>query len=411
MLKNSQTIPFNFWLKICIFNFFMVSVVGVMMRYNMIFSLPGLDHKFMQESHSHFAFYGWVSAAIFLFVTKYLSENFTNVNLSKYQYLMISNQIGSYGMLVTFLYKGYYWFSIVFASIALFTGFVYFVFLLKDTKGKNFPEIIWIKTGAFFAIFSSIGIFGLSYFSTKKEEFEVLFRASTYFYLHYQYNGFFLFSCVGLFLISLKESGIHISEKLNKNIFYLLFLGCFFGYGLSILWIEMSPLFYGFFSLISVIQLTGAFLLLFWIQKSNIFKRQNIIQKLLLSVFGFAFILKFTLQSLSVIPGLGIFAFSNINIVIAYLHLVLLMGISLFLVWKILQDRMIKLNFVLKFSVLSMVFGIIVNEFILALSGVFSIFYIPFLSAKYWLLFASVVIMISILTFIQSLKLRVCLKL
>lgn len=168
MVKNSQTINFNFWLKICIFNFFIVSVVGVMMRYNMIFSLPGFNHKFMQESHSHFAFYGWVSASIFLFVTKYLSKNCTNVDLSKYQYLMISNQIGSYGMLVTFLYKGYYSFSIVFASIALFTGFAYLIFLLKDTKGKSFPEIIWIKTGAFFATFSAIGIFGLSYFSTKR---------------------------------------------------------------------------------------------------------------------------------------------------------------------------------------------------------------------------------------------------
>lgn len=397
---------FNFWLKICVFNFFVVSAVGVMMRYNMAFSLSGFNHKFMQESHSHFAFYGWVSAGIFLFVTKYLSENFKKINLAKYQYLMICNQIGSYGMLFTFLYGGYFWLSIVFASIALFTGFAYFIFLLIDTKSNENPEIIWLKSGAFFATFSAIGIFGLAYFSSKKEEFDVLFRASTYFYLHYQYNGFFLFSCIGLLLISLKKIGIEIKEKLNKTIFYLLFFGCFFGYGLSVLWIEMNSVLYGFFVLISVIQFFGAIPFLNWIRKTNIFKRQNFIQKLLLCVFGFAFILKFILQSLSVIPSLGIFAFSNINIVIAYLHLVLLMGVSLFLVWRILQNRMIKLNLVLKFSVLLMVFGIICNEFILALSGIFSIFYIPFLSSKYWLLFASVVIMISILTFIQSLKIE-----
>ncbi|MGI9651911.1 hypothetical protein [Chryseobacterium sp. RLHN22] len=397
---------FNFWLKICVFNFFVVSTVGVMMRYNMAFSLSGFNHKFMQESHSHFAFYGWVSAGIFLFVTKYLSENFKKINLAKYQYLMICNQIGSYGMLFTFLYGGYFWLSIVFASIALFTGFAYFIFLLIDTKSNENPEIIWLKSGAFFATFSAIGIFGLAYFSSKKEEFDVLFRASTYFYLHYQYNGFFLFSCIGLLLISLKKIGIEIKEKLNKTIFYLLFFGCFFGYGLSVLWIEMNSVLYGFFVLISVIQFFGAIPFLNWIRKTNIFKRQNFIQKLLLCVFGFAFILKFILQSLSVIPSLGIFAFSNINIVIAYLHLVLLMGVSLFLVWRILQNRMIKLNLVLKFSVLLMVFGIICNEFILALSGIFSIFYIPFLSSKYWLLFASVVIMISILTFIRSLKIE-----
>ena len=397
---------FNFWLKICVFNFFVVSVVGVMMRYNMAFSLPGFNHKFMQESHSHFAFYGWVSAGIFLFVTKYLSENYPKINLKKYQYLMISNQIGSYGMLFTFLYGGYFWLSIVLSSIALFTGFAYFIFLLIDTKSNKNPEIMWLKSGAFFATFSAIGIFGLAYFSSKKEEFDVLFRASTYFYLHYQYNGFFIFSCIGLLLISLKKLGIEIEEKLNNTIFYLLFFGCFLGYGLSILWIEMNPIFYGFFILISIVQLFGAILFLNWIRKTDLFNNQNFIQKLLISVFGFAFILKFLLQGLSAIPALGIFAFSNINIVIAYLHLVLLMGISLFLIWKILQLVEIEFNKLLKFSILLLVFGIVCNEIVLALSGIFSIFYIPFLSAKYWLLFVSVVIMFSIGIFIKSLKLN-----
>ena len=106
---------FSIWLKLCVFNFFVVSVVGVMMRYNMAFSLPGLTHKFMQEAHSHFAFYGWVSASIYLFVTKYLSEISEKINFKKYQVLMIANQIGSYGMLFTFLYGGYFWLSIVFS--------------------------------------------------------------------------------------------------------------------------------------------------------------------------------------------------------------------------------------------------------------------------------------------------------
>jgi len=397
---------FSFWLKLCFFNFFVVSVVGVMMRYNIAFSLPGFTHKFMQESHSHFAFYGWVSASIYLFVTKYLSEISAKLNLKKYQYLMTANQIGSYGMLFTFLYGGYFWLSIVLSSIALFTGFAYFIFLLIDTKGKRNPEIIWLKSGAFFATISAIGIFGLAYFSTKKDEFEVLFRASTYFYLHYQYNGFFIFSCIGLLLISLKKLGIEIEEKLNKTIFYLLFFGCFLGYGLSILWIEMNPIFYGFFILISIVQLFGAILFLNWIRKTDLFNNQNFIQKLLISVFGFAFILKFLLQGLSAIPALGVFAFSNINIVIAYLHLVLLMGISLFLIWKILQLVENEFNKLLKFSILLLVFGIVCNEIVLALSGIFSIFYIPFLSAKYWLLFVSVVIMISIGIFIKSLKLN-----
>lgn len=396
---------FGFWLKLCVFNFFVVSVVGVMMRYNMAFSLPGFTHKFMQESHSHFAFYGWVSASIYLFVTKYLSEIYEKLNLKKYQYLMIANQIGSYGMLFTFLYGGYFWLSIVFSSIALFTGFAYFTFLLIDTKGNRNPEINWLKSGAFFATISAIGIFGLAYFSSRKEEYEVLFRASTYFYLHYQYNGFFLFSCIGLLLISLRKYGIQIPEQLNKNIFYLLFIGCFFGYGLSILWIEISDWLYGFFIIISLIQLFGAWKLWNFVWKNLIeLSGNDFIQKLLLAVSGFSLLMKFFLQTASALPSLGIYAFNSINIVIAYLHLVLLMGISLFLIWKIVDLNYFKFHKILKFSILSMIFGIVLNEIILSLAGIFSIFYIPFLGAKYWLLFVSVIIMISIGVFIRSLK-------
>ena len=397
---------FNLWLKICVFNFFVVSVVGVMMRYNMAFSLPGFDHKFMQESHSHFAFYGWVSAGIYLFVTKYLSENLSEINLKKYQYLMISNQIGSYGMLFTFLYGGYFWLSIMFSTIALFTGFAYFIFLLIDTKSNKNSELIWLKSGAFFAVFSSIGIFGLAYFSSRKEDFETFFRASTYFYLHYQYNGFFLFSCIGLFLISLKKYAVQIPEKLNKTVFYLLFIGCFFGYGFSILWIEMPKILYNFFVLISIIQLFGAIKFSLWIRKVGMLNQQNFIQKILFFAFGFSFLSKFFLQTLSAIPSLATIAFNNINVVIAYLHLILLMGISLFLIWKILELKEILFNKLLKISILIMIFGIVLNELVLVFSGIFSIFYIPFLSARYWLLFASVIIMISIGFFLKYLKLN-----
>jgi len=395
----------QFWLKLCIFNFFIVSVIGVMMRYNMAFSLPGFDHKYMQESHSHFAFYGWVAACIYFFVTDYLDKSPTKINLSKYQFLMFTNQIGSYGMLISFLFGGYFWLSIVFSAISLLTGFAFFIFLWFDTKTIQETEIIWLRAGAFFATLSSVGIFGLAYFSSKKEVFEVLFRASTYFYLHYQYNGFFLFSCVGLFLISLKNRGIIIPEKLNRSIFYLLLIGCFFGYGLSILWIDMPGVFNAFFAITSLIQLFGAFQLgIFVWQNRNKLSKYFLIQKILLTIVGFAFLLKFILQATSAIPFLGAYAFNSITIVIAYLHLILLMGVSLFIIWKMLDLEYFKMNRLLIISVFVLVFGVVLNEIILILAAISSFFLIPFLNSVYWLLFASVSIMVSIGLFFKSIK-------
>ena len=397
---------FGFWIKLCLFNFFLVSVLGVLMRYNRVFSLNGMDHKFMQESHSHFAFYGWVSALIYLFVFQYLKKNNAEISTRKYHIVMVFNQVGSYGMLISFLYGGYYWLSIVFSSIALFTSFLYILFLFLDSRGNNNSEIIWLKSGAIFAAISAIGIFGLAYYSSRKEDYSELYRSFTYLYLHYQYNGFFLFSCIGLLLISLKKYGVELSKKQNKVIYYLLLIGCFFGYGLSILWIEMFDFLNVFFAIVSLIQLYGAWRLCSWVgkQRRGFMRDFSFIQKVLLWVVGFSFLLKFILQSISAIPNLGVYIFNNINLVIAYLHLVLLMGVSLFLIWNIIEVVNLKINKVLTFILLSLIFGIVLNEMILGLVGVFSIFYIPFMSSAYWLLVASVIIMLSILIFLLKIE-------
>ncbi|NML56670.1 hypothetical protein [Chryseobacterium cheonjiense] len=396
-MKNS-----GFWIKLCVFNFFIVSVIGVMMRYGMAFSLPGISHTFMQESHSHFAFYGWVSAAIYIFVARYLSEHINKVKIIKYEILMTLNQLGSYGMLFSFLYGGYFWLSIIFSSVVLFAGFTYFIFLMMDTKKNRNPEVIWLKAGAFFAVFSSIGIFGLAYFSGKKDEYDVLFRASTYFYLHYQYNGFFMFSCIGLFLTVLKKYKICIPGKLNRNIFYLMFTSCLFGYGLSLLWIEMEDIWRIFFSFISILQVLGIMKLLVWSKKTDVFKSQDFIKKILLSVSGLAFFLKCILQTLSTVPALGTIVFGNIHIVIAYLHLVLLMGVSLFLIWIIVELYTVKISKMLQKSIMLMISGIVFNEIILVSVGTLSAFYIPFPYATATLVFVSVLIMLSIATFLKE---------
>ena len=396
-MKNS-----GFWVKLCVFNFFIVSFIGVMMRYGMAFSLPGISHTFMQESHSHFAFYGWVSAAIYIFVVRYLSEHINKINIRKYEILMTFNQFGSYGMLFSFLYGGYFWLSIVFSSVVLFTGFAYFIFLMMDTKISREPEVIWLKAGAFFAVFSSIGIFGLAYFSGRKEEFDMLFRASAYFYLHYQYNGFFMFSCIGLFLTVLKKYKICIPRELNRNIFYLMFTSCLFGYGLSVLWIEMEDIWRIFFSFISILQVLGMMKLLVWSKKANVFKSQDFIKKILLSFSGLAFFLKCVLQTLSTVTALGTIVFSNINIVIAYLHLVLLMGVSLFLIWMIVGLYTGKISKMLKKNIIMLISGIVLNEIILVSAGTLSAFYIPFPYASFVLLFASVMIMLSIASFLKE---------
>ncbi len=64
----------TFWLKFSVFNFFLVALLGVIMRYKIQFSFPYLDQKHLQEAHSHFAFYGWITNVLYVLIVHYISK-------------------------------------------------------------------------------------------------------------------------------------------------------------------------------------------------------------------------------------------------------------------------------------------------------------------------------------------------
>ena len=115
----------TFWLKFSVFNFFLVALLGVIMRYKIQFSFPYLDQKHLQEAHSHFAFYGWITNVLYVLIVHYISKVNPLVKLRKYEYLIVINLAASFAMLGTFIYGGYFWASIVASTTALLASFVF----------------------------------------------------------------------------------------------------------------------------------------------------------------------------------------------------------------------------------------------------------------------------------------------
>jgi hypothetical protein len=61
--KVNTATGFNtkFWLQFSVINLLIVALLGVLMRYKIGFAFPHFNQKYLQESHSHFAFIGWIS--------------------------------------------------------------------------------------------------------------------------------------------------------------------------------------------------------------------------------------------------------------------------------------------------------------------------------------------------------------
>lgn len=399
----------SFWLKFSVFNFFIVALLGVIMRYKILYSFPFLDQKHLQEAHSHFAFYGWITNAIYVLILHYLSKVNPEIGLKKYENLIVINLMASFFMLGTFIYGGYFWGSILGSTVALLCSFVFFYFFIRDAGKILENSKIWFIAGLFFAVISSAGVFNLGYMKMSGNISQDLFLGSEYYYLHFQYNGFFIFSCVGFLLFSLKEAGAEISQKKNKLLFWLLFMGCLVGVGLSVLWMKMPVYIFVAIVLATLAQTFGAILLYDFVKKSwtSLVLNWSPMQRFVLMFAGFAFAVKIVLQLGSNIPAVNQFAFGFRNVVIAYLHLVLLMCIATFLINQILATNFFVITRKLLFGLKLLLLGIFLNEFVLGLMGVFSIKYISIPFAKEALLVISALMFFALLWMFLNMKKRV----
>ena len=396
----------SFWLKFSVFNFLIVALLGVTMRYKILYSMPFLDQKHLQEAHSHFAFYGWITNVIYVLILNYMHKINAQIDLKKYEKLIVVNLIASFTMLGAFLYGGYFWASIAGSTVALLCSFVFFFFFVRDAKKIQDFSKLWFLAGLFFAVISSVGVFNLGYMMMSKTATQDLYLASEYYYLHFQYNGFFIFSCIGFLLFSMKQAGSGISEKQNKLIFWLLFVGCVIGYGLSVLWMKMPVSIFAVIVVATIMQTIGAVLLFVFIKKNwtNLVLKWSAMHRFVLLYAGFAFAVKIALQLGSTIPALNQFAFGFRNVVIAYLHLVLLMCIATFLVNQILATHYFTITNKLLMGFKLLLLGIFLNELILGLMGVFSIKYISIPFANEMLLGVSLLMFASIFWIFLHLK-------
>jgi len=232
------------WLRIAVFNLLFVAFAGVLMRYKIAFSLPFINQKFLLNAHSHFAFAGWITQALMVFIVRYIAENHNRFSLKKYNYLLLANAITAYGMLFSFPFQGYGLVSIIFSTACIFVSYAFAIVVWRDLNKSSKKTIThyWIKAALIFFTLSSIGPYMLAWMMATKDIQQNTYLASIYYYLHFQYNGWFFFTCMGLFADKLNVQ--QFSFKLKRNIFYAFVLACVPAYFLSALWLPIPAWLY-----------------------------------------------------------------------------------------------------------------------------------------------------------------------
>ncbi len=348
--------------------FIFSAMYGLILRWNFAFPSVFISYKNLLQGHSHVAFLGWgYLAAIYGVFKLFIPKEKLNLPVYKISLSIIIFSI--FLMLFSFILSGYKVFSIVLLSVFGITTYVLTFRLLKDIIGKSTSTKL-VKFGMYYYLISSLATWFLAFVIVTQGKTNLYYN-TVYFYLHFLYNGFFVFTLFGLLFKIFENQKIEISNSLKNYFFVFLNIACIPAYILSVLW-STSNFTYNIIGFIaSAIQLISLVFLLKILKQVLIQLKWSKTSKLLLKFVLAAYTLKILAQLASSFPY---FVEKSLALkpyfIIGYLHLFTLafMSVLLFLLLKQLKAIHLK-SIISKVGIGLFLTGIFFTELLLFLQG------------------------------------------
>ena len=390
------------WIQIALINFCVVAFAGIILRYKINFPLPFVNQKYLLHGHSHFAFDGWVALALMALMVNYLQQQNVKTSYTKYHRLLLANCVIAYAMFFSFIAEGYAFLSITFSTLSIFISYIFIYYLWLDLNKvedkSDAPK--WFKASMVLWALSSLGAFSLAYLMANDIRVQDYYFGAVYFFLHFQYNGWFLFCCFGLLFSFLYRKGLLPAAIPGKRLFSIMTITVGPSYLLSILWLKIPVVLVVLADIAGILQLLVLyyFIKLFFLAvKALPFKIQDAASpfikptSFLWIMAGFAFVVKIILQMLSIIPYFSKYAFGFRPIVIGYLHLSFLGIISFFILGYMNQILSVFQRTISRTGVLLFATGVLIQEITLMYQGLEAMEVQPFPYANIILFYAAIV--------------------
>jgi hypothetical protein len=378
-----------------------VASAGLTMRFKIRFSLPFVNQQNLMHGHSNFAFVGWLAVALMTLMVRFLVRNKVQTNYRKYNLILGLDVLVSYAMFISFIIQGYAFWSITFACITVLISYFFIFFYWKDLKKVHDAGFSrnWLKAALLLWAFSSLGAIFLAYLMANKVMIQELYFSAVYFFMHFQYNGWFLFVCFGVFFSYMHRLGIFRFALLSKRLFIIMIITVIPTYFLSILWLKLPASLHWIAIVSAFVQLL---ILVYFFRIVSVFRNSkgikfNPVTRWIWMLSSIAFILKIVLQVLSTIPFLSHFAFGYRPVVIGYLHLSFVGILSLFVLGYInefihrFRGRVSGIGFIIFIS------GFIVQEIILMMQGLEAMNVEPIKSANTILFYCAIAMVIGLI--------------
>ncbi len=311
--------------------FFFAASFGLILRLMALYVVPA-TYKFLLHGHSHIAMLGWMYFAVIYLLKHYFISKPKQERQYRLNFRVTALSV--FGMLISFPFTGYALVSIVSSSLFIFGTYHFCYLFFRDLKRSEVSESAkkLAKYGLVFLIISSIGPWSLAGIMASGNSGSVLYKNAIYFYLHFMYNGFLIFSLLALLANALSPYISNLGKQ-RKAIAILVFTGLTTVL-LSFLW-NIDNQFVNFVGLLlGLFQFYGFYIFMQSFDTKQLrtkLRQQGQVFQVVIWVIFCSFVAKLILQILSSCPWIIGEAIQNRDFVIGYVHLVFLGIISLFL--------------------------------------------------------------------------------
>lgn len=369
-------------LSLGLLSLIIVALLGVIMRYKIGFSFPIVNQKHLQLAHSGFAFSGLITHFLLTFILFVIHDSLRAGQLKLLTHTIHANLFFSYVACMAFIWQGFGMIAVT-AQLMSFIAVLLFVVLgLFKWAALKSSAMRWFKMGGVLFLFSLIAQFWLIEMWLTGNMTQYNYLAATYWFLHFQYNGWFFFGCMGLLVNWMNQHQLNFAHQ--DTFFKAFAISVIPAYGLSVLWLKLPVWIYVLVVLSALVQCVGLFYLIRQFLTAGFKKIAD--QKPVLFFVGLlsmlALMVKIALQAGSTIPSISKLAFGFRPIVIAYLHLVLLAFTLLFLLAYLIDQPYFTLNRKSAQAIKFFAVMVFLNEFFLGIQGIASLSYtvVPFIN-------------------------------
>lgn len=365
---------------ICLINFLIAALMGLALRYSFVGNI-GVNYRFLTHAHSHVAMLGWVYLMLFTLIVHYFIPNKKPV----FNKLFWITEFAVIGMMLSFPFQGYAVISISFSTLHIFCSY-YFVYLVwKYHKTESVVTQYLLKTALIFMVLSTFGVWCLGPAVSMLGQTSAFYQIAIQFFLHFQFNGWFLIAVIAVFfhLFQVEYS------KLFRCFFKLLIVSTILTLALPVQWFAPHNLLFYFNGFGTILQLIMGYFFVKLIQPKffAVLKQQSRFVLYLYWFSIFCFALKIGMQLLALFPEFSQIVYTHRNLVIGFIHLLMLGVITGFLFSFILQSTLVTYTKSLYIGVYTFIFGFILTELLLAIQGMRFYFGNGLLPNYYLLLF------------------------